>query len=63
MIVSCGTVISSLMSTRLIKRFGTGTVTLVSVGLTAAALLVLVFPILQYGLACLRYRWDWAQVQ
>lgn len=39
MIVSCGTVISSLMSTRLIKRFGTGTVTLVSVGLTAAALL------------------------
>ena len=38
MIVSCGTVISSLMSTRLIKRFGTGMVTAVSVAMTAAAL-------------------------
>ena len=39
MIVSCGTVVSSLMSARLIKRFGTGTVTAVSVALTAGALL------------------------
>lgn len=39
MIISCGTVVSSLMSTRLIKKFGTGVVTLVSVGMTAAALI------------------------
>ncbi|WP_312644696.1 MFS transporter [Hydrogenoanaerobacterium sp.] len=39
MIVSCGTVVSSLMSTRLIKKFGTGIVTAVSVGMTAVALI------------------------
>lgn len=39
MIVSGGTIISSLMSDRLTKRFGTETVTAVSVFLTAAALL------------------------
>ena len=39
MVVSCGTVVSSLMSTRLISRFGTGKVTLVSVAMTAGALL------------------------
>ena len=39
MVISCGTVVSSLMSARLIKRFGTGTVTAVSVAMTAAALL------------------------
>lgn len=39
MVVSCGTVVSSLMSARLIKRFGTGTVTAVSVAMTAGALL------------------------
>lgn len=39
MIVSCGTVLSSLMSARLIQKFGTGVVTAVSVGMTAVALL------------------------
>lgn len=43
MIVSCGTVISSLLSARLISRFGTGKVTLVSVAMTAAALLGFAF--------------------
>lgn len=39
MIVSFGTVFSSLMSARVIRRFGTGAVTAASVGMTAAALL------------------------
>lgn len=39
MICSCGTIVSSLLSTRLIARFGTGRVTLASVATTAAALL------------------------
>ena len=39
MIISIGTIISSLQSDRLTKRFGAGKVTAVSVGLTAAALL------------------------
>ena len=39
MIISCGTVISSLLSTRVIRRFGTGRTTLCSVAMTAAALL------------------------
>ncbi len=39
MIVSCGTVLSSLMSARMIRRLGTGRVTLISVAMTAAALL------------------------
>ncbi len=43
MIVSCGTVISSLMSARLLHRFGTGLLTAVSVGLTAAALIGFAF--------------------
>ena len=38
MIISGGTIISSLMSDRVIHRFGTGMVTAVSVGLTALAL-------------------------
>jgi len=37
--ISGGTVVSSLLSDRIIKRFGTGVVTLVSVAMTAAALL------------------------
>ncbi len=37
-IISMGTVISSLQSDRLTRRFGTGIVTAVSVGMTAAAL-------------------------
>lgn len=39
MIVSCGTVVSSLLSVRVIKRFGTGLTTAVSVAMTAGALL------------------------
>jgi len=39
MIISLGTIFSSLQSDRLTRRFGTGRVTAVSVGLTAAALL------------------------
>lgn len=39
MIISCSTVFSSLMSSRLVRRFGTGTLMVVSVGLTAAALI------------------------
>lgn len=39
MIITGGTIISSLNSARLLKRFGTGKVTLVSVGMTACALL------------------------
>ena len=39
MIISIGTIISSLQSDRLTKRFGAGKVTAVSVGLTAVALL------------------------
>ncbi|MEG1125470.1 MAG: MFS transporter [Oscillospiraceae bacterium] len=39
MIITCGTVISSLASGKMLKRFGTGRVMIVSVSLTAAALL------------------------
>lgn len=39
MIISVGTILSSLMSGRLIKRLGTGKLTLISVFMTAAALL------------------------
>lgn len=39
MIISCGTVISSLLSDRLLRRFGTGLVVSCSVLMTAAALL------------------------
>lgn len=42
-IVAAGTVVSSLFSERLIRRFGTGRVTAVSVGLTAGALLATSF--------------------
>ncbi len=38
MIISAGTIVSSLMSVRVVERFGTGRVTVVSVVLTAAAL-------------------------
>lgn len=38
MVITCGTIISSLFSAKAIKRFGTGNVTLVSVCLTAVAL-------------------------
>jgi len=43
MIAAGGTVISSVFSERIIKRFGTGLVTLVSVFMTAAALLCISF--------------------
>lgn len=39
MVISVGTIVSSLFSHRLIRRFGTGKVTVVSVAMTAAALL------------------------
>ena len=38
MIISGGTILSSLLSERMVKRFGTGKVTATSVFLTAAAL-------------------------
>lgn len=38
-VVSCGTIISSLFSSRIIRRFGTGVTTTVSVAMTAVALL------------------------
>lgn len=38
MIISAGTIVSSLFSDRVIRRFGTGVVTAISVGMTAAAL-------------------------
>ena len=38
MIISMGTIISSLQSDRLTKKLGTGRVTAISVGITAAAL-------------------------
>lgn len=38
-LISCGTILSSLMSDRLTRRFGTGLVTVISVLLTAVALL------------------------
>lgn len=38
MVVQAGTIVSSLLSNRLIQRFGTGRVTLVSVAMTALAL-------------------------
>lgn len=39
MIISAGTIVSSLMSVRVVERFGTGKVTVASVALTALALL------------------------
>lgn len=39
MIISAGTIVSSLMSVRVVERFGTGRVTVMSVVLTAAALM------------------------
>lgn len=39
MIIACGTVVSSLLSDKLTRRFGTGVVTAVSTALTAVALL------------------------
>ncbi len=48
MVVSAGTIVSSLLSDRLTKRFGAGKVTAFSVGLTALALL---------GFSCCREYW------
>lgn len=39
MVIAGGTILSSLMSDRLTRRFGTGKITVVSVGMTAVALL------------------------
>ncbi len=38
MIISCGTIVSSLLSSKVIHKFGVGLVTAVSVGMTACAL-------------------------
>ena len=43
MVISAGTIVSALLSDRLTLRFGAGRVTAVSVGLTAAALLLRIF--------------------
>lgn len=45
MIIAGGTIISSLFSDRLIRNFGTGKVTVVSVAMTAAALFGFPLPI------------------
>ena len=42
MVIAGGTIVSSLMSDRLSRRFGTGMITAVSVGITAASFSV--FP-------------------
>ena len=52
MIISVGTVVSSLMSDRLTRRFGTGKVTAFSVGTTAVALLGFSFS-RSFPLVCL----------
>ena len=44
MIISCGTVISSLMSDRAVRRLGTHLVTVISVGLTALGLFGFSWP-------------------
>ena len=49
MIISLGTVVSSLLSDRLTRRFGSGLVTAVSVAITAAAL---------FGFSCSRSFWQ-----
>ena len=49
MIISLGTVVSSLLSDRLTRRFGSGLVTAVSVAMTAAAL---------FGFSCSRSFWQ-----
>ncbi|MDR1531948.1 MAG: MFS transporter [Clostridiales bacterium] len=52
-IISGGTIVSSLLSHRLIQRFGTGRVTAVSVAMTAAALMGFSFsPSFVWLLAC-----------
>ena len=52
MIISAGTVASSLMSDKLTRRFGTGKVTAFSVGITATALLGFSFST-SFGMLCL----------
>ena len=42
-IISCGTIISSLLSSRLLARFGTGFICIFSTALTAIALLLFSF--------------------
>lgn len=52
MIIAAGTVVSSLQSDRLARKLGTGRVTAVSVGMTAAALMGFSFT-RSFGLLCL----------
>lgn len=51
MIIAGGTIISSLFSDRLIRAFGTGKVTVISVAMTAAALFGFLLPIPLYNCA------------
>jgi len=52
MIISAGTIVSSLFSDRLIRRFGTGAVTALSVGMTAVALFGFSFA-RSFGVLCI----------
>ena len=52
MIIALGTIVSSLQSDRLTRRFGTGKVTAVSVGITASALLGFSFTHSPLPLGC-----------
>ena len=58
MIIAGGTIISSLFSDRLIRNFGTGKVTVVSVAMTAAALFgFFLFPFLPAAVCLGRSLW------
>lgn len=52
MIIALGTIISSLKSDRLTRKFGTGKVTAVSVGITALALWDFLSAIASFYCAC-----------
>ena len=49
LLISVGTVISSLLSARVINKFGTGKVAAVSTSMTAIALLGFLYQIICYG--------------
>lgn len=57
-IISCGTVFSSLFSTRVIAKLGTPRVTVLSTSLTAIALLGFSAHTIFYGFAYVGFRWE-----